>query len=78
MIPDDFLDQIATRLNNVLPADVAPNIKKNIRALLESAFDRLDLVTREEFDAQKAVLQRTREKVDFLQHEISRLEQKDS
>ena len=75
MIPNDFIDQVSQRINNLIPANAAPNLEKSIRALLDSAFSRLDLVTREEFDAQKEVLRRTREKLDNLQREIERLEQ---
>jgi hypothetical protein len=78
MIPNEFLDQLTRRINSLLPANAAPNLEKNLRALLESAFARLDLVTREEFDAQKEVLQRTREKVELLQLQISQLAQKEN
>lgn len=78
MIPNEFLDQLSQRINSLLPANGVPNLEKNVRALLESAFARLDLVTREEFDAQKEVLRRTREKVELLQLQISQLEQNTS
>jgi BMFP domain-containing protein YqiC len=43
--------------------------------VLQSSFARLDLVTREEFDAQAAVLGRTREKVEQLERTLSEIEQ---
>ncbi len=76
MLPTDFLDQLAQRINNLIPANAVPNLEKSIRALLESALARLDLVTREEFDAQQEVLRRTREKVELLQLQIRKLDQK--
>lgn len=50
------------------------DLERNFVALLHGAFDRMDLVTREEFDVQRKVLERTREKIAVLEHEIERLE----
>ena len=46
-----------------------------IKAVITSALGRLDMVSREEFDAQSAVLQRTREKVNALEIQLQQLEQ---
>lgn len=46
----------------------------HLKALIESSLKRLNIVTREEFDAQQSVLLRTREKVDALEHQITELE----
>lgn len=51
-------------------------MKEQVSAILQGAFNRLDLVTRDEFDAQKAVLMRTREKVEQLETLITEMEQK--
>lgn len=51
------------------------DFEQHARAAVSAALARLDLVTREEFDAQSAVLQRTREKVDALEKQVSALEQ---
>jgi len=51
-------------------------MKEQVSAILQGTFNRLDLVTRDEFDAQKAVLMRTREKVEQLEALITELEQK--
>lgn len=50
------------------------SMKLQVKSILQSSLDRFDLVTREEFDAQKAVLQRTREKVDALEATLAKLE----
>jgi BMFP domain-containing protein YqiC len=52
----------------------AVDVEKNLRALLSSTFSRLDLVTREEFDVQREVLVRSREKITQLEARISELE----
>lgn len=59
---------------NQLPGQGA--MKEQIRVMLQGTFDRLDLVSREEFDAQKAVLLRTREKIEVLEQQLTELEEK--
>ena len=51
------------------------DVEKNIHTLLQSAFTRLDLVTREEFDTQTRVLARTREKLEQLEKTVTTLEE---
>ena len=75
MISDSFLDQLSGKINRLLPEQLPQNIKNNLRAIIEVSFNKLDLVTREEFDAQKEVLLRTREKVDLLQKELATIEE---
>ena len=50
------------------------DVQKNMKAMLTSTFAQLDLVTREEFDVQTEVLQRTREKLGALEARIAALE----
>jgi len=50
---------------------VPEDIEKNIRLVLQGAFERMDLVTREEFDAQVKVLARTREKLEALEKKLA-------
>ena len=50
------------------------DLRENFQPILESALSRLDLVTRDEFEVQKAVLARTREKVDRLESLVADLE----
>ena len=73
------LDELTDKLVNLLPKgvlDVQKDIEKNVRALLQSTFTKMDLVTREEFDVQSAVLARTREKLEQLEKQIAELESK--
>jgi BMFP domain-containing protein YqiC len=58
----------------VLAASPAGDVEKNLRALLASVFAKLDLVTREEFDVQREVLGRTREKLTALEARVAELE----
>ncbi len=52
---------------------VFEQIDKNARGLAQSALAKLDVVSREEFDAQSRVLERTRERVELLEAELQRL-----
>lgn len=66
-----LLDELQTQLPNaerMLP-------KRELHIALQAALARLDVVTREEFDAQSAVLLRTRQKLEKLEEELARLEQ---
>lgn len=49
-------------------------MKEQVKSLLQGTFDRLDIVSREEFDAQKAVLLRTREQVEALEQQLLALD----
>jgi BMFP domain-containing protein YqiC len=52
-------------------------VEKNLKAMLSAFFARLDLVTREEFDIQRQVLLRTREKLEKLEAQLAELEQRE-
>jgi len=70
----DFAQKFVNELNQKLPgaADLLP--KKELKAALNSALERMDLVTREEFDAQAAVLLRTRERLEGLEQQLIELQ----
>jgi ubiquinone biosynthesis accessory factor UbiK len=71
-----FIDEINARLSEVLARSPAKDVEKNVRAGLSTLFTRLDLVTREEFDVQAKVLERTREKLTAMEGRLAELEQK--
>ena len=71
-----IFDDISARVSEVLAKSPAKDIEKNLRGMLSSAFSRLELVTREEFDVQVKVLARTREKLVALEGRVSELERK--
>lgn len=72
----NILKEIDRRMREVLAQSPAADLEKNLRALMTSFFARLDLVTREEFDVQRQVLLRTREKLAKLEAEVAELERK--
>lgn len=71
---ENILKDIDRRMREVLAQSPAADLEKNLRALMTSFFARLDLVTREEFDVQRQVLLRTREKLAQLETQVADLE----
>ena len=69
-----ILDDIGSKVSELLASSPAKDIEKNARALLASGFSKLDLVTREEFEIQREVLARTREKLADLETRVAHLE----
>jgi BMFP domain-containing protein YqiC len=70
-----FFEDLSSKLRETLSKSPAGDLEKNIHALLQSAFTKLALVSREEFDVQTEVLRQTREKLDALEQKLSALEQ---
>ena len=71
--PNQF-DDLTKRLFAILPSSLQTfekDIQQKFKAVLQSAFSQLELVTREEFDVQKKVLARTREKLEMLETKIN-------
>lgn len=74
---DDSIEKLATRLAESVPEalrSVRDDLEKNFRSVLKTGIGKLDLVTREEFKVQEAVLARTREKLDALEAKLAELE----
>jgi BMFP domain-containing protein YqiC len=74
MVNEKWLNDLSNGLRQIFAGSPAQDLEKNLRALLSSAFGRLNLVTREEFDAQSAVLARTREKLEKLEQRLAELD----
>lgn len=77
MIDPKNLDEMARRLVQSLPSGFSAlqqDLERNFRAILETTIQRLDLVTREEFEVQTEVLARTREKLEALEARVAALE----
>lgn len=68
------LQDLSAKISELLAATPARDVEKNVRALLTATFSKLDLVTREEFDVQREVLSRARQKLTELEARIAALE----
>ncbi|MDR9406580.1 MAG: accessory factor UbiK family protein [Spiribacter sp.] len=77
MLDPKQLDEMAKRFSESLPSglrDMQQEVERNARVALQGAFNRMELVTREEFDAQAKVLARTRERLEALEARVAELE----
>ncbi len=70
------LDELARRLSSLVPPglrDSREELQQNFKSVLQAGLGKLDLVTREEFDVQRAVLARTRDKLEALERQLAEL-----
>ena len=70
------LDELARRLSSLVPPGLKEGreeLQQNFKSVLQAGLGKLDLVTREEFEVQRAVLARTREKLEALERDLARL-----
>ena len=77
MIDLKAIDDLARRISEMVPPGVreaGDELQQNVKATLQAGLAKLDLVTREEFEVQRAVLLRTREKLDALERTLQVLE----
>ncbi len=67
MLNLDFLNDLSIKIKQLSASSPAADLEKNIQALLQSAFTKLNLVSREEFDIQANVLSRTKQQLELLE-----------
>ncbi len=73
-----FIEDLSLKIKETLKNSPAGDLEKNIHALLQSMFTKLELVSREEFDVQAEVLRQTKEKLAALEKQIEALEKNKS
>jgi len=81
MIDLNSIDELARRLSGLVPPGLRESredIQENFKAVLQSGLAKLDLVSREEFEVQRAVLLRTREKLEALEAQVRQIEAQSS
>lgn len=69
-----FIEDLSLKIKETLKNSPAGDLEKNIHALLQGMFTKLELVSREEFDVQAEVLRQTKEKLVALEKQIEALE----
>lgn len=77
MFDPKSIDNIADRIASAIPPGLnnfKDDMEKNVHALLQSGLSKLDLVSREEFEVQKAVLAKTRSRLEELEKRVDELE----
>jgi BMFP domain-containing protein YqiC len=73
----NIIDQLASKLADAVPGDLRTlrtDMESNFRSLLQTTLGKLDLVTREEFEVQRKVLERTREKLERLEKVLTEMQ----
>ena len=70
----NFFNDMQDKINQVLENSPVKDIEKNVKAMMNQGFSKLDLVTREEFDVQAQVLATTRAKLEALEAQVAALE----
>lgn len=70
-----WIEEVVNKISHVVASSPVGDVERNVRALLQGAFARLDLVTREEFDVQARVLAKTRERLEQMSARLDALEQ---
>ncbi len=74
MVKVEALDDLVRKIGRVIESSPARDLEKNVKALLQSGLQRLDLVPRAEFEIQAQVLLRSREKLEALEARVAELE----
>jgi len=72
--PAKVFEEFGAKFSELLQSTPARDFEKNAKAMFAAAFARLDLVTREEFEVQKALLASTREKLEALERRVAELD----
>lgn len=77
MIDKQFFEELSQQISKLLPqaGAVGEDVRKAVNSALQKGFERLDLLTRDEFDGQRRALARAEERIAYLEKEMSRLEQ---
>ena len=74
MTAPKIFDDISAKLSDLANSAPAKDFEKNAKAIMASAFNRMDLVTREEFDVQRELLARAQQKIADLEARLAQLE----
>jgi len=74
MLNTQFIEDLSIKIKEMSRNTPVGDLQKNLRALLQGAFTKMELVSREEFDVQADVLRQAREKLDLLEAKLSELE----
>ena len=74
MFNSQVLNDLSNKINDLIKSSPLADVEKNINALIQGAFTKMELVSREEFDVQAEVLRNTREKLTKLEAKLTELE----
>lgn len=72
-------DNLAKKITDLLPDNfkqVQQDVESNVKAVLQNSLSKMNLVSRDEFDIQSALLARTREKLDLMEKQLNEMAEK--
>ncbi len=73
MLKENIKEQISSHLGTILKDNPLQDVRENIKAIIMAVLNKLDIVTREEFDTQQKVLLATRKKLEELEEIIKKI-----
>lgn len=76
MLKNQILNQISSQIKNILDSSPVQDVEKNIKAAFSAILDKVEIVTREEFNTHQQVLLHTRERVEELAQEIVKMQER--
>jgi BMFP domain-containing protein YqiC len=76
MFNSKVINDLSNKINEMIKSSPLADMEKNINALIQGVFTKMELVSREEFDVQAEVLRNTREKLVSLEARLAELEEK--
>ena len=76
MFNSTFINDLSNKIRELVKNSPLDDMDKNIHALIQGAFTKLELISREEFDVQAEVLRNTRDKLASLEAKLAELEEK--
>ena len=76
MFNSPFITDLSNKIRELVKNSPLDDMDKNIHALIQGAFTKMELISREEFDVQAEVLRNTREKLTLLETKLAELEEK--
>lgn len=74
--PSQIFEEISKNVQELIAKSPAADIEKNVKSFIAQGFAKMDLVTREEFDVQRGLVDSLRERVEQLEAALAALEQK--
>ncbi|PCJ17511.1 MAG: hypothetical protein COB04_08645 [Gammaproteobacteria bacterium] len=77
MNPEEFARKVGNRIDHLLPkglSDTKKDLQNNIKSIISESLTKLDVVSREDFEIQQAVLLKTRSKLEALEQRLQQLE----
>lgn len=74
MLAKQIFEDVSEKVHQAFENSPVKDVEKNVKAIVTSAFSRMDLVTREDYEVQQSMLLRACEELSILQQKVAQLE----